>query len=301
MEFGKVNPSELDRINFHLPADNNNVQILLHDSKRSKPEIYIGGSRWGSKEWVGKIYPAKTKQADFLSHYAQHFSCIELNTTFYRMPTPLLVKTWKEKVGNEFKFCPKFLDQITHYRRLSNVRELTDQFLEAISAFGNNLGPVFLMPHPQMGPKALDIIKSFIEYLPTDLELFIELRHPDWFSNPETFEASSMIFKQLKTGLVITDASGRRDCVHMHLTKPEVFIRFVGNNLHPSDYARIDEWIQRIKVWLSLGLEKIWFIVHQPEELCVPLLSSYLISGLNKECETNIKNIQLIESPTLFG
>lgn len=301
MEFGKVDPADLDKIDFKLPPDHADTKTILAKQKKRETEIYIGCAKWGRKDWVGKLYPPKTKEADFLTHYAKHFNCIELNATFYRMPTPAQIRTWKSKVGKEFKFCPKFVDQITHLRRLKNVKEITDEFLEAIYEFGDNLGPIFLMPHPQMGPKALDTIQAFIESLPEEVTLFTELRHPEWFSQQQAFDRIYDVLKKQRSGSIITDASGRRDCVHMRLSTPEAFIRFVGNGLHPTDYTRIDDWVQRIKQWKEQGISRIWFFMHQHEELHSPELCRYLIPEINKHCGTSIKEITFIESTDLFG
>lgn len=300
MEFGKVDASDLDKINFKLPPDHADTTQILANAKKVDTQIYIGCAKWGRKDWVGKLYPPKTKEADFLTHYARHFNCIELNATFYRMPTPAQIKTWKSKVDKDFKFCPKFVDQITHLRRLKNVKELTDQFLEAIYEFGENLGPIFLMPHPQMGPKALETVQAFIESLPEEVELFTEFRHPEWFNNQQAYDQVFDILKKQKSGAIITDASGRRDCVHMRLSTPEAFIRFVGNGLHPTDYTRVDDWVQRMKEWKTQGIQRIWFFMHQHEELHSPELCRYLIPEINKHCGTNIKDIQFIENGTLF-
>lgn len=301
MEFGKVDASDLDKINFKLPPDHADTTAILTKTKKKDTQIYIGCAKWGRKDWVGKLYPPKTKEADFLMHYAKHFNCIELNATFYRMPTPAQIKTWKSKVGKDFKFCPKFVDQITHLRRLKNVKEITDQFLEAIYEFGENLGPIFLMPHPQMGPKALENIQAFIESLPEEVELFTEFRHPEWFSNQQAFDQVFEVLKKQKSGAIITDASGRRDCVHMRLSTPEAFIRFVGNGLHPTDYTRIDDWVQRMKQWKDQGIQRIWFFMHQHEELHSPELCRYLIPEINKHCDTNIKGINFIDDQNLFN
>jgi uncharacterized protein YecE (DUF72 family) len=295
MEFGKVELPDLSSVNFSLPPDHPDTSAVLAKRKaKKKTEVFIGCAKWGRKDWVGKLYPPKTKEADFLTHYARHFNCIELNSTFYRMPTVAQITTWKNKVGSDFKFCPKFVDKITHLRRLKNVKELTDEFLTAIAAFEKNLGPIFLLPHPQMGPKTLDTIQSFIESMPKEIELFIELRHAEWYANTEAYNNAFALFSKLKTGSIITDASGRRDCVHMRLTTPQAFIRFVGNGLHPTDYTRIDEWVQRIKQWMEQGIERIWFFMHQHEELHSPELCRYLIPEINKHCGTNISDIQFV-------
>jgi uncharacterized protein YecE (DUF72 family) len=301
MEFGKVLDTELDNINFGLPSDHADTERLLAKSSAANTKFYVGCAKWGRKDWVGKLYPPKTKEADFLIHYARQFNTIELNSTFYKMPDERQIKIWKDKTPKGFKFCPKFVDTITHYHRLKNVKELTDEFLRAVYAFEENLGPIFLMPHPQMNPKSLEIIQSFIESIPTDIQLFIELRHPEWFNNPEAFDTAFNTFEKLKTGSVITDASGRRDCVHMRLTTNEAFIRFVGNGLHPTDYTRIDEWVARMKKWNDEGIKTIYFFMHQHEELHSPELCKYLIEKMNKTIGTTLHVPRFIENRTLFS
>jgi uncharacterized protein YecE (DUF72 family) len=198
------------------------------------------------------------------------------------------VEGWKAKVGPDFKFSPKFTDQITHYKRLKEADAVTSVFLEGINAFAENLGPVFLQTPPNYAPKNLDTLEAYIESLPNDLDLFVELRHPGWFSDREIAEKVFTMLERHGAGAVITDASGRRDCVHMRLTTSSAFIRFVGNSLHPTDYARCDDWIQRIKSWQESGIERIFFFMHQHEELHSPELCRYVIEEINKHCGTSI-------------
>lgn len=290
MEFGRVHPDELDKINFTLPPDRPETSEVLnqHKSQRKNFQAYIGCAKWGRPDWIGKIYPKGTKAGDFLEHYAKKFSCIELNATFYRMPTRKQTRAWKSKVPDGFKFCPKFTDQITHLRRLKDVQSLTDRFLDGISGFENNLGPVFLMPHPAMGPKSAETIMAFIESLPLDMELFVELRHPQWFTDQEAFSQFTSFLERRKIGMVITDAAGRRDCVHMRLTTPHAFIRFVGNSLHPTDYQRCNNWVERIAAWKNAGIESVYFFMHQHYELHSPELCQYLIPLMNRKLKTTI-------------
>lgn len=297
MDFGKVAIQDLDQIDFSLPPDAEGTTRLLKNNKPSnkQPVIHVGCAKWGRKDWVGKIYPKGTKEADFLSHYAKRFNCIELNATFYRLPTARQVAGWKGKVGEGFKFCPKFTDQITHIKRLNDADAITDRFLEGISAFEDNLGPVFLQTPPNYAPKNLEILDHYLESLPDNLELFVELRHPGWFNDPEVSEKVFSVLEKHKAGAVITDASGRRDCVHMRLTTPSAFIRFVGNSLHPTDYSRCDAWGQRVKSWMEQGIEEIYFFMHQHEELYSPELSKYVIEQINKHCGTSIPVPQFVE------
>lgn len=301
MEFGKVTDEELEQIDFTLPPDPSVNKEVLKKGK-GKTKFYVGCAKWGRKDWVGKLYPVGTKEKDFLEYYANIFNCIEFNATFYKSPSPDQVRKWKEKVPKGFKFCPKFTQSITHLKRLKNVQVEMDAFLEAITEFKDNMGPIFLLPNPQMGPKHVENIESFIEQYPKDMELFLELRHPDWYSTGEGYDPELFKFlKKQKRGTIITDAAGRRDCVHMHLSTPEAFIRFVGNSLHPTDYTRIDEWVQRIKLWMKEGLETCYFFMHQHEELHSPELIKYFIEQLNKHCGTKIEPPKMQAEGGLFG
>lgn len=287
MEFGKVTQEELNTIDFTLPVDPDvNKEVLSSNSEPTK--FYIGCAKWGRKDWVGKLYPKGTKPKDFLEHYAQIFNSIEFNAVYYRMPFPTDVMQWKSKVPEDFLFCPKFTDVITHKKRLKNVGFETGKYLEAITEFKDNLGPIFLMPHPQTSPKQMDTLCTFIEEFPKDVPMFVELRHPGWYTDGYHKELFNFLRAQGR-GTIITDATGRRDCVHMHLSTPECFIRFVGNSLHHTDYERIDEWVQRIKQWMEQGLKTCYFFMHQHEELHSPELIKYLIEELNKHCGTDLK------------
>lgn len=288
MDFGKVPDNELANIDFTLPPDPEVNQKILKKGK-GKTKFYIGCAKWGRKDWVGKLYPAGTKEKDFLAQYATQFNSIEFNGFFYNVHSREQVEKWVSMVPKNFLFCPKFTQSITHLRRLKNAKNELDTFLNVVDAFGKHLGPIFLMPHPQMGVSKKEDIEAFIADVPKDIDLFLELRHEDWYNHDGGYdkELYSFMVKQ-KKGLIITDSSGRRDCVHMHLSTPECFIRFVGNGLHPTDYTRIDEWVQRIKQWMEQGLETCYFFMHQHEELHSPELIKYFIQELNKHTGTSI-------------
>lgn len=301
MEFGKVTDDELKHIDFRLPPDPPATKEVLAKGK-GNTRFYIGCAKWGRKDWVGKLYPKGTKEKDFLEYYAKLFNCIEFNATFYKSPSPDQVLKWKAKVPKDFLFCPKFPQTVTHLKRLKNTDVEVGAFLEAIHEFKKNLGPIFLMPNPQVSPKQLDSIEHFIEHFPKDVPMFLELRHPEWYSQPGGYNAELFDFlRKKKRGTIITDAAGRRDCVHMHLSTPECFIRFVGNSLHPTDYTRIDDWVKRIKKWMNGGLETCYFFMHQHEELHSPELIKYLIEQLNKHCGTKLDAPEMLDQGgTLF-
>ena len=270
--------------------------LNLHYNKsilKGKPvkasKIYLGCAKWGRKEWVGKIYPPKTKEKDFLQHYVQHYNSIELNTTHYKVYGEGGIKKWTEKAaGKDFKFCPKMYQGVTHRGSLNGKQFITNEFFRGIVAFQEYLGPIFIQVSDTFSPKRKDELFNYLKTLPTDLQFFLEVRHPDWFKKDAIREEMISTLKGLNMGIVITDTAGRRDCAHMYLSIPKTFIRYVGNSLHPTDEPRIDAWVKRIKYWLDNGLEELYFFMHMHDEATSPELTVYLVDKMNKEIGLNL-------------
>ncbi|GAA4469706.1 hypothetical protein GCM10023093_29620 [Nemorincola caseinilytica] len=300
MEFGKIPVQELEATDLHLRPEPASNASILHKGK-GHTKFYIGCAKWGRKDWIGKLYPPGTKEKDFLRYYARQFNSIEFNGFYYKLYPPEQVLKWVEQVPKDFLFCPKFTESITHRQRLKGTEQEVTAFLEAITAFGHHLGPIFLMPHPGMGKKQFPVIADFINALPTDVKVFLELRHEDWYKDPDGYDKDLLFYlMQHKRGTVITDVAGRRDIVHMHLTTTECFIRFVGNALHPTDYTRIDEWVARIGLWMKQGLDTCYFFMHQHDELHSPELIKYFIEQMNRHNGTDIPLPVLYTQPGLF-
>lgn len=284
MEFGRVTEEELKSIDFSLPAEPAYNKSVLAGKPVKNPKVYLGCAKWGREEWVGKIYPLKTKEKDFLQHYVNHYNSIELNATHYKVYGEAGIKKWAEKAaGKDFKFCPKLYQGITHRGSLKGKQFITNEFFRGIVNFEKYLGPIFMQVSDTFSPKRKEELFDFLKTLPTDLQFFLEVRHPDWFKKDAIREELFTTLTNLNIGAVITDTAGRRDCAHMHLTVPKAFIRYVGNSLHPSDYTRCDAWIERMKFWLDRGLEELYFFMHMHDEATSPELTVYLVDKMNKE------------------
>jgi uncharacterized protein YecE (DUF72 family) len=300
MEFGRVKEDELKKIDFSLQQEPAANKLVLKKSK-NKPLVYFGCAKWGRKEWIGKIYPKGTKDAQFLDQYVKHYNSIELNATHYKIYSPAEIAKWAAKAaGKDFKFCPKITNSISHYSGFNNVDFLTTSFLEGVMAFGDNLGPIFLQVSEKYSPKQRDKLYQYLQTLPTDLQFFLEVRHPDWFADKLIRAELFDTLRSLKIGAVITDTAGRRDCAHMELTIPKAFIRYVGNSLHPTDYIRTDAWIERMKYWLENGLKELYFFMHMHDEAFSPELTVYMVDKLNEQCGLELIKPQFVQE-SLFS
>lgn len=282
MEFGRVTTAALSDINFHLPKEPLMNEKILPGPGHGDPKIYLGCGKWGRTEWLGKIYPLKTKEKDFLAHYVQHYNSIELNATHYKLYGPAGISKWVAKTeGRDFIFCPKMYQAVTHRGKLKTKGFLTNEFLRGVRAFREHLGPVFIQVSDKFGPKRKEELFAYLRTLPSDMSFFLEVRHAAWYADEVCRNELMGTLRQLGIGSVITDTAGRRDCCHMELSIPKTFIRFVGNSLHPTDYIRIDDWVERIGYWLKKGIDELYFFMHMHDEAYSPELSAYMVDKLN--------------------
>jgi len=302
MDFGKL--LDISQVNFRLPEDKpQNLRVLRKNAKPEKAKIYVGCPVWANKAWVGSTYPIGTKEKDFLKFYTQQFNTIELNVTHYQIPSSAMIRKWREASTPDFKFCPKFPQEISH-RLLPEGKgdALTKVFCEEIRGLEENLGTVFLQLPPTFSPKEMDKLEYFLANFPRDIDLAVEFRHPDWFKD-DNFENIAQLLENEGLATVITDVSGRRDVLNLRLTKSLAMLRFVGNDLHPTDYQRVDEWVQIFKVWLENGLETIYFFAHEPNNDDAPMLAKYFIEQMNRHCHLNLKapkSYQIYKQGSLF-
>jgi len=289
MDFGRVPENELDNVDFSLPPEPAGNKKVLTGEPSNNAKVYLGCAKWGREEWVGKIYPPKTKEKDFLKHYVQHYNSIELNATHYKVYGEGGIKKWTEKAADkDFKFCPKMYQGVTHRGSLNGKQFISNEFFRGIVAFEEYLGPIFVQVSDTFSPKRKEELFGYLKTLPTGLQFFLEVRHPDWFKKDDIRDEMISTLRELNMGAVITDTAGRRDCAHMHLPIPKTFIRYVGNSLHKSDFTRSDVWGDRIKYWLDNGLEELYFFMHMHDEATSPELTVYLVDKLNKTCGLNL-------------
>ncbi len=300
MKFGQSENPEF--IDFRLPADDQRTTEILKQNDTTKPlSIYVGCAKWNKTD-LKNFYPHGTK--DELTYYSRQFNSIELNATFYSMPGREQVITWRNKAPDGFRFFPKVTQSISHMRRLNDVQMLTDEYCDNISNFEDRLGMVFLQLHDNFKYKNYDRLVSFIENFPKAIPLAVELRNTEWFNDVAVCKEVYELFEKHQVTNIIVDTAGRRDLLHMRLTTPKVFVRYVGANNPQSDRERLDDWVERLKIWVDQGIRDIYFFVHQNIEVESPLLSAYFIEKLNKQFGTNLQIPKLISpkedtAPTL--
>ncbi|MEC3908092.1 DUF72 domain-containing protein [Tamlana sp. 2201CG12-4] len=284
MKFGSVeNPQNID---FTLPLDHPKTKIVLNKVKDDNvPEIYVGCAKWNRADLKG-FYPRGTK--DELVYYASQFNAIELNATFYRIFPAEQFSTWYDKTPNGFKFFPKLNQEISHWKRLNDTKEVVEHYLYNAANLKEKLGTIFLQMHSNFAPKNFDKVVSFVEAWPGEIPLAMEFRHTNWYNDTNVAQDLYQLLESNNISNVIVDTAGRRDLMHMRLTNATAFVRYVGAN-HASDYTRLDDWVKRLKLWKDQGVKEIDFFIHQNIEKESPLLSAYFTKKLNSELGYSLK------------
>ncbi|HXH13777.1 MAG TPA: DUF72 domain-containing protein [Alphaproteobacteria bacterium] len=150
--------------------------------------LYIGTSSWSFDDWRGSLYPADAKPADYLTYYAQHFPVVEIDTTFYRIPTPSMVDAWYRRTPDGFRFAAKIPQVITHDKVLRDCQAELQQFTEAMSRLREKLGPLlfqfpyFSKRHFATPQAFIDRLVPVLEQLPAGLRFAVEIRNRWWLT-----------------------------------------------------------------------------------------------------------------------
>jgi uncharacterized protein YecE (DUF72 family) len=163
-------------------------------------KIRAGTSGYSYKEWKGNFYPQDLATTGMLAFYAKLFSTVEINNTFYRMPSANMLLTWAGQVPDGFAFVLKAPRRITHEKRLKNVNEDVAYLVKTMAALGSKRGPV-LFQTPPFFRKDVSCLRDFLSLLPKELPAAMEFRHQTWFDD-EVFA----ILREHNTALCLAEA-----------------------------------------------------------------------------------------------
>jgi uncharacterized protein YecE (DUF72 family) len=141
--------------------------------------VLVGTSGYSYKEWKGRFYPPDLKDAGMLRFYAERFKTVEINNTFYRMPSPELLARWEGEVPAGFRFVLKAPRRITHEKRLQDVADTVSRLLEVSAGLGAKRGP-FLFQLPPYLKKDAARLRDFLQPLPRGVRAAFEFRDPSW-------------------------------------------------------------------------------------------------------------------------
>ncbi len=209
------------------------------------PRLRIGTSGWVYPHWRGIFYPPDLPQSRWYTHYAKEFDTVEINYSFYRLPSEAAFDRWREQAPEGFIYAVKANRYITHVKRLKEAAEPLERFLARTRRLGDKLGPILwqLPPRWRANPERLE---TFAALLPPDLTHAFEFRDPRWFVEPVR-----RILEQHGLAFCIFDMPGL-PCPTW-VTSDVVYLRFHGSGVvYGGRYGReeLQPWADRILRWL---------------------------------------------------
>lgn len=251
---------------------------------------HLGLPMWAHKLWVGEFFAPKTPQNKLLAEYASVFNSVEGNTTFYANPKPETITRWGEEVGDDFRFCFKFPQVITHQRKLRHVRKELLEFLELIEPIAHLLGPFLIGLPSTFDPRSMDALDEFLKLLPTDYSYAVEFRHPAFFADAEDNTNRFLEDRQVDRVLFHTDTllnveTDDPDLMESQRSKPRVphrtyatgrhpFVRFVGPPEVADNHPHLERWADVVAAWIAEGRHPYYFMHHAPSDLYAPRLAA---------------------------
>lgn len=201
----------------------------------SPPRVLVGTSGYNYAEWKGSFYPDKLSSKKMLPFYAERLPTVEINYTFYRMPTPRLLDGWSDLTPDHFRFTLKAPRRITHEARLRGSADPTGAFCAAAQSLGSKLG-VLLFQLPPSFRKDLAVFDDFLALLPPGVRAAFEFRHASWH-DPEVFER----LRSRRLALCIADSE--RMTTPLEVTADYAYFRLRDEGYRPEDIAR---WAQTV-------------------------------------------------------
>ncbi len=147
----------------------------------AQQKIRLGTCAWSCEEWRGTFYPADLPPERWLEFYSRYFPAVEVDSTFYSVPSVATVQRWVESTPASFRFACKLPRAITHACRLRDCSTEFGEFLERMEPLGARLQVILIQLPPSFTPKeGRSVLRNFLEQLPRDFRFALEFRHSGW-------------------------------------------------------------------------------------------------------------------------
>jgi len=217
-------------------------------------KLFVGTSGFAYKEWKPEFYPADIKPADMLSFYSRRFNSVEINNTFYRMPTEKVLAQWAEQTPEDFSFTLKAPQRITHFARLKNTDENLDFFLRTARALDPGLGCILFQCPPTLHYD-MDLLDSFLALLPGQPFRFaMEFRHDSW-------EAAKGQLADNNVAWCVADTDEKKAPL-VQTSESFVYLRLRGLNYSEED---IQAWAGETRGVLDNGADAYVYFKHEDD------------------------------------
>jgi uncharacterized protein YecE (DUF72 family) len=244
--------------------------------------FYLGLAIWGYKNWLGDLFPAGLPARAFLACYADRFSVVEGNTTFYAIPSPATVDRWASETPSGFQFCPKLPKAVTHNGLLLPYLEEALAFGGLMEGLGDRLGPFLMQLPPNYGVDRLADLRGFLTNWVdrSNRPLALEVRHLDWFGSEHRGDLQDLL-RALGIARAILDTRAIYNATdnpqqYSQNKKPQVpvqpqitadftLVRYISHPIWENNLPYLAQWADWIDRQLQNGIA-VYFFIHCPLE-----------------------------------
>lgn len=212
--------------------------------------IHVGTSGWSYDHWQGRFYPPGLAANQRLAYYQEHFRTVEINSSFYSLPSAASLRHWYDSVADDFIFSVKASRYITHMKKLRDPRKTLKMLMSRVQVLHHKLGPILFQLPPRWHIN-VERLAAFLKMLPREHRYAVEFRDPSWFS-PQIYE----LLAESSVAFCIFDLD--RKLSPLQVTTDFVYIRLHGP-LGPYqgryDDRTLKRWAAAIKQWREQGRE----------------------------------------------
>jgi uncharacterized protein YecE (DUF72 family) len=220
--------------------------------------IWTGTSGYNYPEWKGSFYPADLAASKMLPYYAARFPTVEINYTFYRMPTEKLLGGWAAQTPTPYKLTLKAPRRITHDARLKGCKPLIDSFCHAASSLGDKLGALLFQLPPNL-KKDLAVFDQFLADLPPRVCAAFEFRHASWLDE-DVF--GRLAARNLALCVADTGAGSKITSTPVRITADYAYFRLRDEGYAPAD---IERWAETIAAATAPLRETFVYFKHEEQ------------------------------------
>ncbi|AGH73467.1 DUF72 domain-containing protein [Edwardsiella piscicida] len=253
--------------------------------------FYLGLPQWQHAAW------AKIGLHD-LADYSRHFNCVEGNTTFYALPTPALVRRWRDMTHDGFRFCFKFPSAISHQAALLHCDQQIGAFYRALQPLDQRLGQLWLQLPAACGPEHLSRLWAFLDALPRGYRYGVEVRHPAFFAKGDAERELNRGLRQRAVNRVLLDSRPVHHALpHSHavreaqrkkphlpahalITADAPMVRFVGGDSPEDNLRWLQPWLPRLQAWSRETTP--YLFIHTPDCRDAPQQAQFLWNALSQ-------------------
>jgi uncharacterized protein YecE (DUF72 family) len=215
-----------------------------------KGKIYVGTSGWHYKHWSGTFYPKTVKPNKQFDFYEKHFQTVELNNSFYRLPSPATFAGWRKNSRNGFVFSVKASRYITHQKKLKDPKESFKKFFQHVRHLRDKLGPI-LFQLPPSWKVNVERLTAFLKILPKHFRYVFEFRNQTWY----TSEVFNLLMKH-NCAFCIYELAGHHSPIE--ITADFVYVRLHGpGDKYQGSYSKrkLSQWANQCELWQRKGLD----------------------------------------------